>query len=69
MGFGKQPHPIVKTATIQSNGVRIRTSSDVEARTIFDGEVKSVIVPKERAIDIDDNFDLMLARTILSNKE
>lgn len=41
----------------------------MSANTIFDGEVKSVIVPKERAIDIDDNFDLMLARTILSNKE
>jgi len=46
LGFGKQPHPIVKTATIQSNGVRIRTSSDVEARTIFDGEVYSIIISK-----------------------
>tara|TARA_B100001564_G_C20650967_1_gene676808 strand:+ start:875 stop:2068 length:1194 start_codon:yes stop_codon:yes gene_type:complete len=46
LGFGKQPHPIVKTATIQSNGVRIRTSSDVEARSIFDGEVYSIIVSK-----------------------
>ena len=46
LGFGKQPHPIVKTATIQSNGVRIRTSSDVEARTIFDGQVYSIIVSK-----------------------
>ena len=44
LGFGKQPHPIVKTATIQSNGVRILTSSDVEARTIFDGQVYSIIV-------------------------
>ena len=46
LGFGKQPHPIVKTTTIQSNGVRIRTSSDVEARTIFDGVVYSVIKSK-----------------------
>ena len=46
LGFGKQPHPIVKTTTIQSNGVRIRTSSDVEARTIFDGEVYSIIISK-----------------------
>ena len=49
LGFGKQPHPIVKTATIQSNGVRIRTSSDVEARTIFDGEVYSIIVSKNNS--------------------
>ena len=49
LGFGKQPHPIVKTATIQSNGVRIRTSSDIEARTIFDGEVYSIIVSKNNS--------------------
>ena len=49
LGFGKQPHPIVKTATIQSNGVRIRTSSDVEARTIFDGQVYSIIVSKNNS--------------------
>ena len=46
LGFGKQPHPIVKTTTIQSSGVRIRTSSDVEARTIFEGEVYSIIKSK-----------------------
>lgn len=46
LGFGKQPHPIVKTTTIQSNGVRIRTSSDVDARTIFNGEVYSIIKSK-----------------------
>ena len=49
LGFGKQPHPIVKTATIQSNGVRIRTSSDVEARTVFDGQVYSIIVSKNNS--------------------
>ena len=46
LGFGKQPHPIVKTTTIQSNGVRIRTSSDIKARSIFDGIVYSIIVSK-----------------------
>jgi len=46
LGFGKQPHPIVKTTTIQSNGIRIRTSSDIEARTIFEGEVYSIIKSK-----------------------
>ena len=49
LSFGKQPHPIVKTATIQSNGVRIRTSSDVEARAIFDGEVYSIIISKNNS--------------------
>ena len=52
LGFGKQPHPIVKTTTIQSNGVRIRTSSDVEARTIFNGEVYSIIKSKNNTYTI-----------------
>lgn len=46
LGFGKQPHPIVKTAIIQSNGVRIRTSKGLSARTIFNGVVHSIIVSK-----------------------
>ena len=41
----------------------------INNNSIFKGKVKSVIVPKERAIDIDDEFDLMLARNILSNKK
>ncbi len=52
VGFGKQPHPIVKTTTIQSNGVRIRTSSDIEARTIFDGMVYSIILSKNNTYTI-----------------
>ena len=52
LGFGKQPHPIVKTTTIQSNGVRIRTSSDVEARTVFNGEVYSIIKSKNNTYTI-----------------
>lgn len=31
---------------------------------IFSGKVKSVIVPKERAVDIDDEFDFMVAETL-----
>ena len=48
LGFGKQPHPIVKTAIIQSNGVRIRTSKGLSARTIFNGVVYSIIVSKTK---------------------
>jgi septal ring factor EnvC (AmiA/AmiB activator) len=42
--FGKQPHPVVKTATIQSNGVRITTDSGSKARAVFEGTVLSVQV-------------------------
>ena len=52
LGFGKQPHPIVKTATIQSNGVRIRTSENSNARSIFEGNVYSVILSKNNLYTI-----------------
>ena len=42
--YGKQPHPVVKTATIQSNGVRITTSEGSKARAVFEGTVLAVQV-------------------------
>jgi septal ring factor EnvC (AmiA/AmiB activator) len=42
--YGKQPHPVVKTATIQSNGVRITTNNGSKARAVFEGTVLSVQV-------------------------
>ncbi|PHQ56030.1 MAG: peptidase M23 [Lutibacter sp.] len=42
--YGKQPHPIVKTATIQSNGVRITTNKGSKARAVFEGKVLAVQV-------------------------
>lgn len=32
--------------------------------SLFSGRVKSVIVPKERAVDIDDSYDFMFAETL-----
>lgn len=42
--YGKQPHPIVKTATIQSNGLRITTNNGSRARAIFEGEILAIQV-------------------------
>ena len=42
--YGKQPHPIVKTATIQSNGVRITTNKGSKARAVFEGTVLAIQV-------------------------
>ncbi|MBG7629830.1 MAG: peptidoglycan DD-metalloendopeptidase family protein [Bacteroidetes bacterium] len=42
--YGKQRHPIVRTTTIQSNGVRITTSKGSEARAVFNGTVLAVQV-------------------------
>ena len=52
LGFGKQPHPIVKTTTIQSNGVRIRTSKDIQARSIFNGVIYSIILSKNNTYTV-----------------
>ena len=41
--FGKQPHPVVKTAMILSNGVTIATPENSEARAVFEGKVMSII--------------------------
>ncbi|MDV7186488.1 peptidoglycan DD-metalloendopeptidase family protein [Lutibacter sp. TH_r2] len=40
--YGKQPHPVVKTLTIQSNGVRITTNKGSKARAVFEGTVLAV---------------------------
>lgn len=42
--YGKQPHPLVKTATLQSHGVRITTSKGSRARSVFDGKVLAIQV-------------------------
>jgi len=42
--YGKQRHPIVRTATIQSNGVRITTAAGSKARAVFNGTVLAVQV-------------------------
>ncbi len=41
-GFGKQQHPVVKTTTIQNNGVTISSPERSEARAVFEGKVMSV---------------------------
>ena len=45
-GFGRQRHPVVKTTTIQSNGVVLATEASAQVRAVFEGEVMSVIVIK-----------------------
>ena len=42
--YGRQPHPVYKALTIQSNGVRITTNKGSKARAIFNGEVLSIQV-------------------------
>ncbi len=42
-GFGRQKHPVVKTTTIQSNGVVLATEPYAQVRAVFEGEVMSVI--------------------------
>ncbi|PCI04911.1 MAG: peptidase M23 [Flavobacteriaceae bacterium] len=44
MRFGTQPHPVVKSTTIQSNGVRIATAKGAKARAVFKGSVLEILV-------------------------
>ena len=41
--FGTQPHPVVKTAKIKSNGIVIATPKFEKVKTIFEGTVLSVL--------------------------
>jgi septal ring factor EnvC (AmiA/AmiB activator) len=40
--YGKQPHPVVRSVTIQSNGVRIATEEQANVRAVYEGEVLAV---------------------------
>ncbi|MCB4798367.1 murein hydrolase activator EnvC family protein [Neotamlana laminarinivorans] len=42
LGYGSQRHPINKSLTIQSNGVRITTERGAKVRAVFNGKVMSV---------------------------
>ncbi|HET8809427.1 MAG TPA: peptidoglycan DD-metalloendopeptidase family protein, partial [Flavobacteriaceae bacterium] len=42
MSFGRHPHPIVSSVTVNSNGVRINTEENAEAKAIFGGVVSEV---------------------------
>lgn len=44
--FGTQPHPVVKTTTMNSNGVRIATDPNSKARAVFGGTVSEIIAVK-----------------------
>ncbi|PZD79072.1 murein hydrolase activator EnvC [Mesonia sp. K7] len=39
MRFGVHPHPVVRTTTIKSNGVRIETNENEAVKSIFNGQV------------------------------
>jgi len=41
--FGTQPHPVVRTAKIKSNGIVIATEKSAKAKTVFKGVVLSVL--------------------------
>ena len=41
--FGTQPHPVVKTAKIKSNGIVIATEKSSKVKTVFKGQVLSVL--------------------------
>lgn len=42
--YGKQPSPIDRTVTINSQGVKIATAKDTKVRAVFEGEVSQILV-------------------------
>jgi septal ring factor EnvC (AmiA/AmiB activator) len=42
--YGEHPHPVLKQVMLKNNGIDISTSSKAIARSIFDGEVTSVVI-------------------------
>jgi len=52
MRYGRQPHPISRSVTIQSNGVRIATEEGAKVRAVFNGEVLAVTKPKRGSISV-----------------
>ncbi|WP_037373376.1 murein hydrolase activator EnvC family protein [Salinimicrobium xinjiangense] len=72
MRFGNQPHPVVKSITINSNGVRIDTEPNGKAKAIFGGVVsevqavkganKAVMVRHGDYISIYNNLDKIYVR-------
>lgn len=52
MRYGRQPHPIDRSLTIQSNGVRIATGKNAKVRSVFDGEILAVSKPKRGSISV-----------------
>ncbi|TNJ47009.1 peptidoglycan DD-metalloendopeptidase family protein [Tamlana fucoidanivorans] len=46
LGYGTQRHPIDKSLTIKSNGVRIATTKGAKARAVFAGEVSEILKMK-----------------------
>ncbi len=70
LGYGTQPHPVVTTATIQSNGIRIATEVGSKARAVFNGVVlaiqvipggqKAVLIQHGNYISVYKNLDQVL---------
>lgn len=41
--FGTQPHPVVRTTTIKSNGVTLSVPQGTDARSVFEGKVLNIV--------------------------
>jgi septal ring factor EnvC (AmiA/AmiB activator) len=50
--FGSQPHPVVKTTQINSNGIEITTDQGADAIAVFGGEIflVQIITPIKKAV-------------------
>ena len=80
----KNPHDYVKILNNGKNIIRRQDTPEsfdittvayvstpkfiLNSSSIWDGKVKGVIIPKERALDIDDEFDFIVAKHFISER-
>jgi N-acylneuraminate cytidylyltransferase len=62
----RQDHP--KTFDITTVAYALKPSFVLEKKSIFEGRVRKVVIPKERSIDIDTLLDFKIAEYMLKNK-
>jgi N-acylneuraminate cytidylyltransferase len=61
--FRRQDAPVIYDMTTVAYVVK--SDFIFEAKNLFDGRVRAVIIPKERAVDIDDYLDFKFAELLI----
>ena len=59
---------VPQTYNITTVCYAVRTSHILRAQSLFHGQIKAVVVPSERALDIDDQYDLRVANLVLASR-
>ena len=67
--INKKKENLNKIFEITTVGYIAKVDYILKTKNLFSGLVKSIIIPRERAIDIDDEYDLKLAKFFYENRK